>query len=136
MAGASIDAVALREALSARTVTLNPPASDENLARLEKFAGEPVHQDIVSVYSQFDGFDGHDLEPETLISIWPIEKALADDFSERPRIVFADWFINAYLFDVDLRTAGEVRHVEANRIAAPTFARFWELLLTDHELLL
>ena len=135
MSEPGIDALALREALLSRKVKLNPPASDEALARLEKWAGASLHEDVVAVYKQFDGFAGGNFDPESQVHVRPLERALSDEWSRRPRLAFADWSINAFVYDVDPTTGGSV-NMDWGCIVAPTFAEFWSLLLTDPEKLL
>jgi len=80
---------------------------------------------------EFDGFCDGDLEAQSFVSVWPIDKAIGDDWTKHPTLAFSDWSLNAILFGFDPVTGGPVVSIEDGRQVAPTYRDFWLLLLTD-----
>jgi hypothetical protein len=127
----SFDPRAIRDALRERSVALNPPITIEALDRLTRWAGDALHVDVIALLREFDGFSDGDFEAQSFVSIWPVDKAIEDDWTKHPMLAFSDWSLNAILFGFDPVTGGSVISIEDARQVAPTYRDFWSLLLTD-----
>jgi hypothetical protein len=121
----------IRKALHERGVTLNPPATVDALNRLSRWAGAEPHADVIALLQEFDGFADYDFDEASFVSVWPIDKAIADDWTKRPMLAFSDWSLNAIIFGFDPVSGGPVISIEDRRQVAPTFRNFWPLLLSD-----
>ena len=121
----------LRARILSRGVKLNPPASPDCLDALARWAGGRLDPELVAVLSEFDGFVEGYLDAPTLVSVWPVRKALADDWTKSPILAFADWSINALIFGFDPSGAGPIKSIEDGLVVAPTYADFWSQLLED-----
>jgi hypothetical protein len=122
---------AIREAFQARGVTLNPPATEDAIARLLSWAGGNLHSYFVQMLREFDGFSNWDFEEKSFVSVWSIEKALSHDWTQPPMLAFSDWSLNAMVFGFDPSSNGPIISIEDARIVAPTYAEFWPRLLSD-----
>lgn len=129
----SIDAAQLRAVLLSRGVSLNPPASCETVDKLQKWSGHPLHPDILEVLNQFNGFSHDDFDAESFVGVWPVAKALSDDWTTHPTLAFADWSLNAIVFGLDLdpATGPRVLSIEDGKVVAQSYCDFWSLLLAD-----
>ena len=86
---------------------------------------------MIELLGEFDGFANYDFQETSFVSVWPIDKAIADDWSRHPVLAFSDWSLNAILFGFDPVVGGPVISIEDSRQVAPTFSDFWPLLLAD-----
>ena len=127
----SFDPTTIRDALRERGVVLNPPATVDALDRLSRWAGDALQPEVIALLREFDGFSDGDFEAESFVSVWPINKALADDWTKRPTLAFSDWSLNAIVFGFDPVSGGPVVSIEDGRQVAPTYRDFWPLLLAD-----
>lgn len=127
----SFDPRTIRDALRERDVALKPPITADALDRLTRWAGAELHHDVLSVLREFDGFSDWDFDTASFVSIWPVDKALADDWTKRPMLAFSDWSLNAFVFGFDPVIAGPVISIEDGRQVAPSYRDFWPLLLGD-----
>lgn len=80
---------------------------------------------------EFDGFSDYDFEARSFVSVWPVDKAIADDWTKRPILAFSDFSLNAIIYGFDPVVGGPVISIEDERQVAPTYADFWSLLLSD-----
>lgn len=128
---ASFDPRAIRDALRERNVTLNPPITVDAFDRLSRWAGAALHVDVIALLREFDGFCDGDLEVQSFVSVWSIDKAIEDDWTKHPTLAFSDWSLNGILFGFNPVTGGPVVSIEDGRQVAPTYRDFWSLLLTD-----
>lgn len=126
-----IDPQAIRVSLLARDVTLNPPATEDVIAELNSWAGGRLHPHVAQMLREFDGFSDWDYEGKSFVSVWPIEKALSDDWTRQPLLAFSDWSINAMIFGFDPSSNGPIISIEDASVVAPTYAEFWLRLLSD-----
>ena len=127
----SFEPKAIRDALRERNVALNGPITADALDRLTRWAGAALHTDVVAFLQEFDGFSDGDFEVKSFVSVWPVDKAIADDWTQHPRLAFSDWSLNAILFGFDPVIGGPIISIEDARQVAPTYRDFWSLLLTD-----
>lgn len=125
----SFDPRMIRHALRERDVALKPPITADALDRLTRWAGAELHHDVLSVLREFDGFS--DFDAASFVSIWPMDRALSDDWTKRPMLAFSDWSLDAFVFGFDPVTAGPVISIEDGRPVAPSYRDFWSLLLAD-----
>jgi hypothetical protein len=109
----------IRDALCERDVALKPPITADALDRLTRWAGAEPHHDVLSVLREFDGFSDGDFDAASFVSIWLVDKALADYWTKRPMLAFSDWSLNAFIFGFDPVTAGPVISIEDGRQVAP-----------------
>jgi hypothetical protein len=112
-------------------MALNPPVTTDALDRLTRWAGNALHADLVDMLQQFDGFSDGSFEAQSFVSVWPIEKAMKDDWTKRPTLAFSDGSLNAIIFGFDPVAGGPVISIEDARQVAPTYRDFWPLLLAD-----
>lgn len=127
----SFDPKTIRDKLRERGVALNPPATVDAFYRLSRWAGNSLQPDVIALLREFDGFSNGDFEAESFVSVWPIDKALGDDWTKRPTLAFSDWSLNAIIFGFDPVNGGPVVSIEDGRKVAPTYSDFWPLLLAD-----
>lgn len=127
----SFDPRAIRDALRERNVTLNPPITADAFDRLSRWGGAAIHDDVIALLREFDGFRDSDFEAQSFVSVWPIDKGIEDEWTKHPTLAFSDWSLNAILFGFDPVTGGPVVNIEDGRQVAPTYRDFWSLLLTD-----
>ena len=125
------DPGAIRDALRERNVALNPPITSDALDRLTRWAGDALHADVIALLREFDGFSDGDFEAESFVSVWPVDKAIGDDWTKHPTLAFSDYSLNSILFGFDPVTGGAVVSIEDARQVAPTYRDFWSLLLAD-----
>jgi hypothetical protein len=121
----------IRDALIGRGVALNPPVTVDTLGRLTHWTGQALHADVVELLREFDGFSNGDFEAQSFVSVWPVDKAIADYWTKHPTLAFSDWSINAIIFSCDPVRGGPVISIEDARQVAPTYRDFWSLLLMD-----
>ncbi|WP_423606930.1 hypothetical protein [Sphingomonas sp. MS122] len=112
-------------------MALNPPITIDALDRLTRWAGDALNADVVALLREFDGFSDGDFEEQSFVSVWPVDKAIRDDWTKHPTLAFSDWSLNAILFGFSPVTGGPVISIEDARQVAPTYREFWSLLLTD-----
>lgn len=127
----SFDPRTIRDALRGFDVALNPPVTADALARLARWAGGGLHADVMHLLREFDGFSDYDFEARSFVSVWPVDKAIADDWTKRPILAFSDFSLNAIIYGFDPVVGGPVISIEDERQVAPTYADFWSLLLSD-----
>ena len=127
----SFDPRQIRDTLRERGVALNPPVTVDALDRLTRWAGRAPHPDVVNLLREFDGFANGDFDGAAFVSVWPVDKAIANDWTKRPTLAFSDWSLNALIFGFDVVVGGPVLSIEDARQVAPTYRGFWTLLLAD-----
>jgi hypothetical protein len=127
----SFDPRTIRDALRERGVALNPPVSADVLDRLTRWAGAAPHQDVIELLREFDGFSNGDFDAASFVSIWPVDDAIANDWTKRPTLAFCDWSLNAIIFGFDPVIGGPTISIEDGRQVAPSYCDFWSLLLAD-----
>ncbi|MDC7683921.1 hypothetical protein PQU92_11590 [Asticcacaulis sp. BYS171W] len=125
------DPKAIREALLAKNVALNPPAKEETLNRLMVWAGGVIHPDVRRLMNEFDGFTDGDFEADSFVSVWSMDQAMQDNGSKQPILAFADWSLSSFVFGFNPLTGGSVINTFDGSIIAPSYAEFWSLLLAD-----
>ncbi len=126
----SFDPRPIRDTLRARGVALNQPVTVDALDKLTRWAGGALHPDVVTLLREFDGFANWDFESASFISVWPVDKAIADDWTKRPMLAFSDWSLNAIIFGFDPLVGGPIISIEDARQVAPTYREFWTQLLS------
>jgi hypothetical protein len=88
----------------AENVSLNPPASQAALARLEAALGVPLPSDIRELYSTADGMPDFEHDPR-LLSLWSVQRILRDgtQVTNTPvgtvrELAFCDVLVESYYF--------------------------------------
>lgn len=127
----SFDPRTIRDALHERDVALEPPIAADALDRLTRWAGAEIHHDVLRVLREFDGFSNWDFDAASFVSIWSVDKALANDWTKRRMLAFSDYSLNTLIFGFDPVIAGPVMSIEDGRQVAPSYRDFWSLLLGD-----
>ena len=127
----SFDPRTIRDALRERGVALNPPVTADALERLTRWAGDAPHQDVVELLRVFDGFSDDDFDADSFVSVWPVDKAIVDDWTRRPTLAFSDWSLNAIIFGFDPLVGGPAISIEDGRQVAASYREFWSFLLAD-----
>ena len=106
----------LREDWSKQGVPLNPPATHEDLRRLECILGVSLPSDVIAFYSTWNGMVDYESVGEALVSFWSIDRICreadiapgGDAGDEFLAVAFADVLIYAWCFRFGVRSGGRL----------------------------
>jgi len=130
----------------ANHLSLNPPASAKDLARLEAELGCPLPEDVRTYFSLADGMADGEYEEETFVALWPIRKIVTenegpdgawrksgkDALGEFRDLGFADFSIHASFICFRMRpSSGLAIHVEQADLELPSLESFFRRYLDD-----
>lgn len=77
-------------------VMLNPPASAEEIDHTEKIIGFKFPDDFKDFYLVANGFMNRDMLADSMISLWPLERIISEDWGEPDFVGICDWFLSAF----------------------------------------
>jgi hypothetical protein len=121
----------LRQRLESRGVRINPPATEQDISKLEQLVGGRLTSPMRSAFLAFNGFADMDFDQKTFISIWPIERILEGaDTGSLPSIPFADAGLEAEIFCVDATEEKAAVLVEGEK-RYESYADFWLEFLSE-----
>jgi len=121
-------------------VALNPPASAQELARLEAELGTPLPSDVRHYFSAVDGMEDCEMEGAFCVGFWSIEKMLSDPWrhsgsdarGEFRDLAFADVMICSSFICFRTRPgSGLSIHVEEARLELPSLEVFFRRWLEE-----
>jgi hypothetical protein len=131
MAGKIDFDIDLRRRLESRGVRINPPATERDIARLERLVGGRLTSPIRSAFLAFDGFADMDFDQKTFISIWPVDRILENaDSGSLPTIPFADAGLEAEIFCVDA-TDDQAPVLVEGQMRYQSYDDFWIQFLSE-----
>jgi hypothetical protein len=67
---------AIRRALEARDVALNPPVDAQQIHELQKVCGISLDSFFRDLFNEFDGFRSYD--ERSIIDLWPVRRMIAE----------------------------------------------------------
>ncbi len=80
-----------------RGVSILPPASESEIARVFADIGQPLSADVRGLYGAIGGFT--DYTCDGLWSLWSLHRLLTENASRRrPFVMFADWCIHSHVY--------------------------------------